>query len=238
MVIYKVTNMINGKMYIGQTRGSFEARMRRHQLDAEQGIGFYFQCAIRHYGWENFKAESIAETDDPDELDRLEEYYIKLYNTTETGYNLALGGKNNTMDSPKIKLHHDEVMRSPEVRSKISQSMKDHINKPGNKQKYVNNLRNGFDRYKKSEKFKEDCKNKHLSESHFKALNECKYKPVYCINESGDIIGDFPSVKSAAQWWYNNGYSEVKSFYHLYDYIKKSSKEDIFIRGLKWIYRV
>lgn len=42
MVIYKVTNMINGKMYIGQTRGSFEARMRRHQLDAEQGNRILF----------------------------------------------------------------------------------------------------------------------------------------------------------------------------------------------------
>ena len=237
MVIYKLQNKVTGKMYIGQTRKSLESRMRDHKNAAYRGEDFYIGEAIRKYGWENFEYSVIAETNDANTLNELEYYYIQKYHTDVDGYNLAPGGSSNTMDSPKVKEHHDKVMRSTAVRSKISKSVKQKIFETGRRDEYLNNLRSGFQKYLKSDKFKEDCKNRHLSPEHFKALNDAKNKSVYCINERGDKVAEFSRVKDAALWWLNSGY-KVKSYDQLMDRIKESSKQNKYIHGLKWIYCV
>ena len=65
MIIYKITNIQNGKMYIGQTINSLEDRWKRHQSDALNNvIDTHFARAIRYYGVDNFITEIIdtAET--------------------------------------------------------------------------------------------------------------------------------------------------------------------------------
>ena len=59
---------------------------------------------------------------------------------------------------------------------------------------------------------------------------------MYCINEDGVIVEHFDTVKSAAHWWYNNGYGTVKHWYTLCDMIKRSNVNNRFIKGLKWVY--
>ena len=73
MIIYKATNKINGKVYIGQSHKSLEERMRRHKNDSTRQDSYFYR-AIRKYGWENFSWEviDIAETDE--ELDQKEVY--------------------------------------------------------------------------------------------------------------------------------------------------------------------
>lgn len=237
MVIYKITNLINGKVYIGQTRRGFEQRMKEHQNAAARGDGFYIGSAIAKYGWDNFSAEVIAETSDESVLDELEKYYIQKYKSDIVGYNLAPGGDTNTMDSPKVKAHHDAIMRSPEVRAKISQTVSRKIRESGRVEEYTANMRAGFRKYVQSEKFKQDSANRKLSPEHFKALNDAKNKAVYCIDESGQVVAEFSRVKDAAQWWYDQGYV-VKTVGDLMNRIKQSYDQDRYIRGLKWIYRV
>lgn len=53
MIIYKATNKINGKVYIGQSHKSLEERMRRHKNDSIRQDSYFYR-AIRKYGWENF----------------------------------------------------------------------------------------------------------------------------------------------------------------------------------------
>ena len=237
MFVYKITNIINGKCYIGQTRKSVEARFREHVNEANRGARFYLQSAIRKYGPENFRVETIATANNIDELNQLEEYYIRKFNTVETGYNLSYGGDSNTMDCKVTKEHHDKVMRSEDVRSRISQTLKRKIRESGRCEEYTNNLLKGLEAYRKTPKYQEDKAKFHLSSEHFRALNDAKNKAVYCINESGSIVAEFNRVKDAAYWWYNQGY-KVKDPYDLSNRIKQSYKEDKFIRGLKWIYRV
>ena len=57
--IYKVTNNINGKMYIGQTRRTIEQRWKQHIYDSFNNSldTSAFHCAIRKYGIEAFKIE-------------------------------------------------------------------------------------------------------------------------------------------------------------------------------------
>ena len=63
MIIYKVTNIINNKIYIGQTIHSLNIRKSQHERSHEYGYKTAFSNAIKKYGKENFIWEIIYETD-------------------------------------------------------------------------------------------------------------------------------------------------------------------------------
>ena len=86
--IYKVTNKVTGKSYIGQTRYTIEARWKQHQ---HKDDGTYFHNAIKKYGVDAFIVEELEECDIKD-LDSREIYYIAKYDTFKNGYNLTIGG--------------------------------------------------------------------------------------------------------------------------------------------------
>lgn len=80
--IYKITNTITNKMYIGKTKGKFKKRWYRHRYELNKGISpcSYLQNTWNKHGEENFKFEVIAEGDfNQAELKQLEEIFIKLY---------------------------------------------------------------------------------------------------------------------------------------------------------------
>ena len=238
MVIYKITNKLNGHVYIGQTQRSLEIRVAEHVAEANRGGGFYLHEAIRKYGWENFDSEVIASTDNADTLNELERFYIQKYHSDIDGYNIAPGGHVNCMDSEEVKKKHDQVMRSPEVRAKISATMKAKIAANGGvSEEHRKHVSEGLRRFYAEGKKPNYKQPQHLSPEHYRALNDAKNKAVYCINESGEVVAEFARVKDAAEWWYNQGYV-VKDKNMLNDRIKESSKFDKYIRGLKWIYRV
>lgn len=89
MVIYKITNLLNGKIYVGQTQRSFEERISEHKHHGK----LYVDREIKKYGWENFKAEVIEECQTVEELNEREIYWIAELNTLKpNGYNLTVGG--------------------------------------------------------------------------------------------------------------------------------------------------
>ena len=88
MIIYKITNLKNNKVYIGQTVNSLEDRWRRHQTDALNNvIDTHFARAIRYYKPESFIAEIIYTAPTQEELTRKEHDWILYYNSIENGYN-------------------------------------------------------------------------------------------------------------------------------------------------------
>ena len=88
MWIYKITNIQNNKVYIGQTIRPIEKRFKRHLNDALNNIlDTHFARAIRKYGKENFIIEQIDEAQTQDELNQKEQYWIRYYNSVEEGYN-------------------------------------------------------------------------------------------------------------------------------------------------------
>lgn len=86
--IYKITNKVNGKSYIGQTRYTVEFRWRQHQHKKDN---CYFHNALQKYGADNFIVETLEECDFKD-LDSREIFYIAKYDTFATGYNTTIGG--------------------------------------------------------------------------------------------------------------------------------------------------
>ena len=97
--IYKVTNQINGKVYIGQSvdiKKRWGVHHRAYKDKAAPQYDCLFYRAIRKYGIENFIFEVIEECE-KDQLDRQEKYWIAYYNSfldRTKGYNETSGGQN------------------------------------------------------------------------------------------------------------------------------------------------
>ena len=88
MIIYKITNIQTNQVYIGQTIRTLEQRLNRHKNDALNNvIDTHFARAIRYYGWDTFKAEVIDTAETQDELNQKEQYWIRYYDSVNTGYN-------------------------------------------------------------------------------------------------------------------------------------------------------
>ena len=86
--IYKITNIQNQKVYIGQTIRPIEDRFRRHLNDAINNIlDTHFARAIRKYGVDNFFIEEIDSAATQEELNQKEQQWIQYYNSVIEGYN-------------------------------------------------------------------------------------------------------------------------------------------------------
>lgn len=95
--IYKITNNINNKIYIGQTIQTLKARFYKHCIDSQQEDKYHKNMAIKKaifkYGKENFSIELIEEVE-KSMLDEREKYWISYYDSYNKGYNCTLGGQN------------------------------------------------------------------------------------------------------------------------------------------------
>ncbi len=88
MYIYKITNIQNNKIYIGQTIRPIEQRFRRHINDALNNVlDTHFARAIRKYGKDSFIIEQIDTASNQEELNKKEQYWIHYYNSVNEGYN-------------------------------------------------------------------------------------------------------------------------------------------------------
>jgi group I intron endonuclease len=96
-IVYKITNKLNGKVYIGQTIYSLERRWQQHISKARRDSHYLFHNAIRKYGIDSFDLEELESCDTCDSLNDCEIHWIKELNTLSPfGYNLVTGGKSGT----------------------------------------------------------------------------------------------------------------------------------------------
>ncbi len=108
-VIYKITDKISGKSYIGQTIRDFEIRWKEHCQDKRHSI--YIYNAIKKNGINSFYKEIIGIYNNIQDLNNAEEYFIEYHNTlSPNGYNLHTGGNNHVV--------------SEETKRKMSESKK------------------------------------------------------------------------------------------------------------------
>lgn len=100
--IYKVTNLTNGKIYIGQTARNVDRRWREHIWDAHGRCSCNgLHNAIRKYSEHNFDIETVEQCDNV-MLNEREKYWIGFYhsNNKHIGYNLTDGGDSNYQKNP------------------------------------------------------------------------------------------------------------------------------------------
>ena len=111
--IYKITNTVNGKAYIGQTRHDAEKTRIRDHLTGNSKANQLVKRAVEKYGKDVFTYEILHDGIIPDFLDMLEIEAIEKYNTmSPRGYNLTTGGSTSG------------YKHSPETRQKISDALK------------------------------------------------------------------------------------------------------------------
>ena len=93
MIVYLIENLINGKVYIGQTINKLK---RRYVGKSFRKVSQHLKRAIQKYGEQNFYLSILEECWSIEELNEREKYWIDFYDSTniKKGYNLQSGGKN------------------------------------------------------------------------------------------------------------------------------------------------
>lgn len=127
-VVYKHTNKLNGKVYIGITSQNPENRWKNGNGYSNQ----HFSRAIKKYGWDNFDHDIVAKELSKEDACEMERILIKSYRSTdpEYGYNETLGGdgggmyrKNHSQDAKdKISKARKRMGFSETHRKNISKS--------------------------------------------------------------------------------------------------------------------
>jgi group I intron endonuclease len=202
MIVYKVTNKINGKVYIGITRHHLEKRKREHYDKAKyQQSNSIFHNALLKYDKNDFMWEVINKADTFDELSEMEITYIKKYNSFNEGYNSTSGGERSFImsDITKEKLKNINLgskKHSDEWKQHLSETMKGDKNPfYGKKHSDVvkNKLRNVHTGKKLSIEIKlkisQSHKGKHIGGDNNSAVRviDIKKNKIYsCIKDASD----------------------------------------------------
>lgn len=148
MIIYKTTNLINGKFYVGK-----DEKNNPNYL----GSGINLNRAIKKYGRENFIKETIEVCSTREELIEREKYWIKETKAQELGYNIADGGWGGNTISEENK---DRILNgfrggkhTPETRERIRKTREE-------------KKKQNPDVYKLSDRQKEILSKTHKGKSH------------------------------------------------------------------------
>ena len=131
-IIYKITNLVNGKLYIGKTTENSSTYWNMHKNRAENGVNKILYAAMRKYGHENFSFEVVEEirSNAKEELNKtlnaLEIHHIKNFKSKiPNGYNVTDGGEGlygmtfSKEHRNKIRLSKLGVARPESVRQKL-----------------------------------------------------------------------------------------------------------------------
>jgi group I intron endonuclease len=103
MIIYKATNNITGKCYIGQTINSLDKRIKGHLKESKGQNNRPFLMSLQKHGLDNFLFEIIDYANNLDELNDKEIYWINELNTVSpNGYNVTIGGQGIKTENYKL----------------------------------------------------------------------------------------------------------------------------------------
>jgi len=211
MIIYKTTNLINGKIYIGKDK---------HNDPNYYGSGKRFNDAVKCYGKENFKKDVIEYCTDYDHMSEREKYWINELDSLHIngkGYNLTEGGEGGDTFSYRTKEEQDIT------RTKISKQSKkwnainrelhsENTTRLWQDEEYAQKVRDGVNRANKKpevislrkKRMKEVCNTleaKAIRSKNASGTNNSNYKgPYYVI--SGTIVEEFTFKKDMThkQW--------------------------------------
>lgn len=151
MIIYKSTNKITEKIYIGQTTITLDKRIKNHAKEAKITTNRPFLSSINKYGIDNFVFEIIDIAENLDELNDKEIYWIDFYNSVSpNGYNVTGGGQGKKRVSTN------------ELGKRISEGLKNSKKwqEIKNSEEYIKKIKDNFTGYNKGKKFSSEHKKK------------------------------------------------------------------------------
>lgn len=133
--IYKITNLLNGKMYIGKHKTT-------NLDDNYMGSGKHLKYALQKYGKENFRKEWIMFCEDEEEMNYMERVYVdQTWLDRSDTYNLKLGGEGGSSKNHPSRMRK-RGPRSEQIKQKISNTLKGHAVSAQSRQKMSQNHKN------------------------------------------------------------------------------------------------
>lgn len=194
--IYKTTNLINNKIYIGQRKGTI-------QDPNYYGSGQRLRKALKKYGKDNFKCEVIEWCDTFEDIQLREKYWIEFYNSRDQqiGYNLAPGG----LQNPAHKLSPDEIKQRSAALSKRNKTnwqnteYRDKLIKILTQNGYNTHHTEEHKQYLREHPFFKGCKHTEQTKA------KMRQKKIDCPSPSQWTSELNPALNGC---WYNNGVSE------------------------------
>lgn len=182
--IYKITNKLNGKIYIGKTLSTIEERWKIHIRDSkkEKIKNRPLYKAINKYGIESFAVEEVEECDYKILSDR-EIYWIKFFNSYNSGYNATLGGDG------KVLYNYEEIL-----------------------EKFQNGMlvKEIAEYFECSQDVVTNCLKREGIDSHKNLKERLGENTLMCDKNTGEILKEFSSQIEAGRWLVENGYSKSK----------------------------
>ncbi len=180
--IYKITNDINDKIYIGKTEFDIEKRFQEHCRDALKNRNEKrpLYNAMNKYGIEHFKIEEIEQCSD---IENREKYWIEYYDSYNNGYNATLGGDGKTL------INYDLVVE----RFKKGYTIKE----------ISNELHHDIGQLSKI------LKEKGITQEEIYQQSKVQRKALNMLNKNTlELIKNFNSVAEAAQYCIDNNLSK------------------------------
>lgn len=112
-IIYKVRNIVNNKLYIGQTTKGFYYRRRCHIKAMNNGSPLHFHRALRKHGVENFQWHIIFKAEcHRNKLNELEKFFIAYYGSFNFGYNMTEGGETSPLkEHPQKREIYERIVQ-------------------------------------------------------------------------------------------------------------------------------
>ena len=190
--IYKHTNKINGKVYIGQTNQEPSRRWKNGNGYRNQD---YFWNAIQKYSWGGFEHEILFSNLTHDEADMKEKELISFYksNDRQYGYNIANGGNSigKHSEETKIKIKKASTGRkhTEETKEKMSKAKK-------GKESSFKGKKHTEEAKRKSSESHKGRKNSYLVERN-KVFN-ARATSIVQLDSDGKLINEFKSIRDAS----------------------------------------
>ncbi len=206
--IYKITNMVNNKIYIGQTVKTVEKRFIQHKNNSnkEYFSQIVLYKAFNKYGMENFKCEEIEEVPN-DKLDEREKYWIEYYDSYFSGYNSTLGGRTVSLYKWDVEDIIERYHQLKSARAVAREIGCDH---------------NTIDNILNNNRVKRYTAAQRLSNHIILEKNEKKY--------------NFETTTDAANWLIKNNYSKSKKSKNVRSYITRYALSNKTYLGFKIYY--
>ena len=174
-VIYKITNKINGKSYIGQTTQGFDKRYGYNLKRSTNNK--HLKSAINKYGIDNFDICKVFDVAyNQEELDKKEIFWIEYYDCINNGYNKKTGGNGGCH-------YGEEARKRMSLSKKGKYTGKDNPNYGNHKLAGENNPNYGKHLTEEQKaKISKAHKGKKLSKEHVEKMkNSSRNIPIYCV---------------------------------------------------------
>lgn len=249
--IYVITNIKNGKQYVGQTTDSYQNRYKEHcqSLNRADRKHSPLYAAFNKYGLESFTC-SLLEKVPVSKLDEREQYWIEKLGTFVNGYNATAGGQRNKSYYTEEECQHileawlecDKNATLASNRLKCSRAV---IRKVAQSYGYITDERPRFDHKELAEKVKQlgsvpkvaelyQCDRSIVYDAchEYGILLSGKSKPINQYDKEGNFIRSYNSITEAVEYLKRSGINARTG-----DICSCCSKKQKTAFGYKWDYR-